>query len=72
LTADRDPDGTHGEPPHFPATVLFADDGGGTLLALRARFPSAAARQYVAGNFRAVEGGRQTLERLRHYVDTLR
>jgi uncharacterized protein YndB with AHSA1/START domain len=61
-------DGKPGSPPHFHVVVTFADDGDGTLLTMRARFPSAAARQYVAENFHAVEGGRQTLERLDAYV----
>jgi hypothetical protein len=30
---------------------------------MRARFPGAVARRFVAGNFKAVEAGRQTLER---------
>ena len=58
--------------PHFHAVVHFADDGDGTHLSMRARFPSAAARRYVVDNFKAIEGGRQTLERLEHYIDMLR
>ena len=65
-------DGQPGAAPHFHVVVHFADDGDGTRLSMRARFPSVAARQYVVDNFKAIEGGRQTLERLGHYVDTLR
>ena len=64
-------DGTPGAPPHFHVRVTFADDGAGTRLTMRARFPSAAARQFVVENVQAVEGGRQTLERLDKHVQTL-
>jgi uncharacterized protein YndB with AHSA1/START domain len=64
-------DGTPGAPPHFHVAVTFADDGDGTRLTMRARFPSAAAKQFVIENVKAREGGRQTLERLDQYVQTL-
>jgi uncharacterized protein YndB with AHSA1/START domain len=64
-------DGTPGSAPHFHVVVTFTDEGDGTRLTMRARLPSAAARQFVAENFKAVEGGRQTLERLADYVQTL-
>ncbi len=54
-----------------PAERLAYEHGDGTRLTMRARFPSAAARQFVAENFKAIEGGRQTLERLGRHVDTL-
>ncbi len=59
---------TPGAPPLFHVVVTFADDGDGTLLAMRATFPSVAARQFVVENFGAIEGGRQTLGRLDAYL----
>jgi uncharacterized protein YndB with AHSA1/START domain len=64
-------DGTPGSAPRLHVAVTFADDGDGTRLTMRARFPSPEARRFVAGNFKAVEGGRQPLERLAQYVQTL-
>jgi len=64
----------HGDgagPPQFHVVVTFEEDDGGTFLAMRAKFKDAAARQYVAENFKAVEGGRQTVARLAAYVATL-
>lgn len=62
-------DGTPGAAPHFRVVVTFADDGEGTRVTMRARFPSAAARQFVVENVNAIEGARQTLERLGRHVE---
>lgn len=61
----------HGEPGHpdqFHVTVTFDDEGGKTRLVFRTRFPSIEARDYVAREFGAVEGGAQTLGRLAEYL----
>jgi uncharacterized protein YndB with AHSA1/START domain len=64
----RHPGGEDVEPVRFQTTVTFEDLGGKTRLTMRMLFPSAAERQRVAEKYRAVEGGRQTLERLAQYV----
>jgi uncharacterized protein YndB with AHSA1/START domain len=61
-----------GGPPHFHVVVTFDEDGDGTRLAMRARFPDAAARAFVVEKVHAVEGARQTVARLAAYVETLR
>lgn len=52
--------------------ITFEDQGGKTLLTMTAVFATKEARDYVAENFGAVEGGRQTLEKLAAYVATLK
>ena len=53
----------------FIQTVTFKDLGDGrTELTLRNVFPSAAARDEVAKKYHAVEGGRQTLQRLAEHA----
>jgi len=56
------------EPVNFRVTVTFDEDGGKTRLTMRMVFPSAEERERVAREYGAVEGGRQTLARLAHYV----
>lgn len=56
------------EPVNFQVTVDFEDAGGKTRLTMRMQFPSAAARDHVVKTYGAVEGGRQTLERLAAHV----
>lgn len=64
--------GTHeNDPDAFESTVTFADRAGRTEITLRALLNSKAQRDYLADNFRAVEGGRETLERLEEYVHEL-
>lgn len=60
--------GEDAEPGQFRTTVTFEDLGGGTKLTLRMVFPSAEERDRVAKEYRAVEGGEQTLGRLDAYV----
>jgi uncharacterized protein YndB with AHSA1/START domain len=55
-------------PPHFHATVTFEEQGGKTLVTLRSIFPTAAARDRTVKEFGAIEGGKQTLERLARYL----
>jgi uncharacterized protein YndB with AHSA1/START domain len=59
------------EPVKFETTVTFEDVGGKTKLTLRMVFPSAAARDEVVKQYGAVEGGKQTLERLGEFLPTL-
>jgi uncharacterized protein YndB with AHSA1/START domain len=64
----RHPGGEDVEPVRFRTTVTFEDIGGKTRLTMLMVFPSAAERKRVEEKYRAVEGGRQTLERLARYV----
>lgn len=59
------------DPDMFEGTVTFADREGGTEIRLRALLATKARRDYLAENFGAVEGGRETLERLDAYVGEL-
>jgi uncharacterized protein YndB with AHSA1/START domain len=52
------------EPVSFVATITFEDEGGKTRLTMRSLFPTAAERDRVVREYGAVEGGKQTLERL--------
>lgn len=49
---------------HFSVTVTFEEQGDKTLLTMRSLFDTAAARNRVVEEFGAIEGGKQTLERL--------
>jgi uncharacterized protein YndB with AHSA1/START domain len=50
-------------------TVTFDDESEGrTRLVMRMVFGSAEQREYLAREFRAVEGGNQTIDRLQEYV----
>jgi uncharacterized protein YndB with AHSA1/START domain len=62
---------THGsptDPDMFHVTITFADEGTGTRLVMRSRFPSLAVRDHLIREVGAVEGGRQTLGRLAVYL----
>ena len=65
--------GTAGvEPVQFNVVVTFEDIGGNrTRLTMHALFPTAAERDYVAREYSAVEGGRQTLARLGEYLKVM-
>ncbi len=56
------------EPVQFKVVVTFEEEGGKTRLTMRAVFPSAAERDRVAKEYGAIEGAKQTLERLAGYV----
>jgi uncharacterized protein YndB with AHSA1/START domain len=58
--------GEHDAPRHFKAVILLMVEGGGTRITLRLTFPDRAARDATL-EFGAVEGGRETLERLEHW-----
>jgi uncharacterized protein YndB with AHSA1/START domain len=56
------------EGPDFEATVTFLAEGRKTRLIMRSVFPTAAARDHVVKEYKAVEGGNQTLGRLAEYL----
>jgi uncharacterized protein YndB with AHSA1/START domain len=60
--------GDGGEEHSFHVTVTFEQVGAQTRLTMRSLFPTVAARDFVVENYGAIEGGRQTLERLSQYV----
>jgi len=64
-THDSDQDD---DPARFQVTVTFAEAVGKTHLTVRMTFASAAERDRVVREFRAIEGGQQTLERLAQYL----
>lgn len=53
---------------HFHTTVTLEDIGGKTRLTMRAVFPSEAELKKVIKEYNAVEGGKQTLARLKDYL----
>jgi uncharacterized protein YndB with AHSA1/START domain len=59
------------DPDAFESTVTFVDRAGGTEITLRALLNSTAQRDYLAEHYGAVEGARETLERLDAYVHEL-
>ena len=59
------------DPEAFHVVVNFEEVDGGTLLVLRAHFPSVERRRFVAEHFHAVEGALQHVARLAAYVDAL-
>ena len=63
--------GHENDPDAFESAVTFADRAGRTEITLRALLNSKAQRYYLAEHYRAVEGGRETLERLDGYVHEL-
>ena len=68
LVYDHDHGDDGGGAPSFHVVVTFDEDGDGTFLAMRAKFASAEARRYVAEKVKAVEGARQTVDRLVEHV----
>ncbi|HMN27838.1 MAG TPA: SRPBCC family protein [Caldilineaceae bacterium] len=66
---------THGsgqpnDPDQFEVTVTFDEQEGKTALTMRMLFATAEAREKVAA-FGAIEGGKQTLDRLAEYLPTI-
>jgi uncharacterized protein YndB with AHSA1/START domain len=61
----------HVSGPRFHATVRFEEVAGGTKVTMRMRFDTAAERSHVAEKFGAVEGQKQTLDRLDAYLAEL-
>jgi uncharacterized protein YndB with AHSA1/START domain len=63
--------GEPGEPPLFISTVTFTREGPRqTSVSLLLRFPSIATRDQTIREVHAVEGGKQTLDRLGAYIAT--
>lgn len=60
------------DPDAFEGTVTFTERGDRTEISLRALLNSRAQRDYLAEHYGAVEGARETLERLEAYVGELR
>lgn len=61
----------HGEPNgpiHFHVTITFTPEAGKTRVVMRSRFPSLEERDHVVREFHAVEGGKQTLNRLEAHL----
>jgi uncharacterized protein YndB with AHSA1/START domain len=59
------------DPIKFISTITFEDQGGKTLLTMRGVFDTAEAMQEVVEKYNAKEGGKQTLERLAEYLQSL-
>lgn len=59
---------THVSGPKFQATATFDEHGGKTTVTTRMLFDTAAERDRTVKVFGAVEGARQTLERLNQHV----
>ncbi len=55
----------------FDTTVTFVDRNGKTEVTLRLLFASAAERNHVADKYGAVEGGRETLQRLAEHLERI-
>jgi len=68
LLAYRHGGGGDATPVRFDVTVTFEARGDQTILTMRAVFPSAAARDEVVAKYGAIEGAKQTLERLASYL----
>lgn len=63
------------EPVNFQVLVTFEKEGANgekTKLTMRSTFPSKNARDYVVREYNAIEGGKQTLERLGEHVGSMR
>lgn len=56
------------EPVNFEVTVTFADRGGKTEVVMRMVFPSAIARNHVVEKYGALEGAKQTFDRLAQHL----
>lgn len=59
---------THVSGPKFQATATFDEQGGKTKLTMRMVFDTAAERDRTVQVFGAIEGAKQTLERLNQHV----
>jgi uncharacterized protein YndB with AHSA1/START domain len=59
---------SHVSAPKFTSTVTFEDAGGKTKLTMRMVFATADEREHVVKKFGAVEGAKQTFERLAAFL----
>jgi len=53
---------------HFKVWVTFAEEAGKTRLTMRSLFETAAVRDYLIREVKAIEGGNQTLDRLEAHL----
>lgn len=63
----------HGDrenPKLFKGSLTFTDVEGGTLITLHTVFPTPEARDMAVVKYGAIDGGRQTLDRLAGYLET--
>jgi uncharacterized protein YndB with AHSA1/START domain len=60
--------GGEGNDHSFHVTVTLTEEAGKTHFLMRQVFPSAAAREFVAREFNAVESGKQTIDRLEEWL----
>jgi uncharacterized protein YndB with AHSA1/START domain len=63
--------GTSADNLMFRASAVFDEDGDGTKVTLRTVFPTREDRDAVVERYGAIEGARQTLERLAHHLLTM-
>lgn len=56
------------EPGQFITTVTFEEEGRKTKVTMRAVFKNGEERDYVVKNHNAIEGGRETLDRLAEHL----
>jgi uncharacterized protein YndB with AHSA1/START domain len=62
---------SRGDPNAFESVISFAAEGSATRVELRTLFPTKAARDEAVQKYRAIEGGRQTLDHLAAYLQEL-
>lgn len=60
--------GKDNDPSEFQSVVTFEAKGKQTLVTLRSVFKTKEARDFVVREFGAIEGGKQHLEKLDHYL----
>jgi len=60
--------GEANDPAAFDVTVTFEAQGGKTRLTMRSLFATAAARDFVVKEFKAIEGGNQMVDRLERHL----
>jgi uncharacterized protein YndB with AHSA1/START domain len=63
-----DHSGDEGEPVSHVMTNSFEVEGKGTRVTLRLQFPTAAERERTVREYKAIEGGKQTMQRLADHV----
>lgn len=62
--------GEKDDPGKFDALITFEEQGAKTKLTMRSIFSTSAARNHVVKEYRVVEGGNQTLDKLELYIST--
>lgn len=64
-------DGEEDSPGQFETTVTFGEDGNKTNITMRMLLKTAEEREFVVREYGAIEGGKQTLDRLAALLKTL-